>query len=46
MELKDCTRRAVITYNRSVSFFVKTQVWEARKKMKDNFTLPSEKGKS
>lgn len=32
MALKDCNRRAVITYNRNVSFFVKTKVWEAKKK--------------
>lgn len=42
MALKDCNRRAVIIYNRNVSFFVKTKVWEARKKIKDNFTLASE----
>lgn len=42
MALKDWNRRAVITYNRNVSFFVKTKVWEATKKIKDNFTLSLE----
>ena len=42
MALKDWNRMAVITYNRNVSFFVKTKVWEAEEKIKDNFTLSSE----